>query len=150
MAATRVNDVTYLILDVIDEMRLLQPSSNLQLSKKNPDRFLKRGLEIVRQGWGQPSIFNADMVVEEMLRQGKSIEDARAGGTSGCVETGAFGNEAYILTGYFNEAQGARDHALQRLRSAHEETGRHPDRRSENLPLLRGAVRGLPQAACAT
>jgi formate C-acetyltransferase len=97
-----VNEVTYLLLDVIDEMRLLQPSSNLQLSKRNPDRFLHRGLEIVRQGWGQPSIFNADLVVEVLLRQGKSIEDARQGGTSGCVETGAFGKEAYILTGYFN------------------------------------------------
>ena len=97
-----VNDLSYLVLDVIDEMRLLQPSSNIQLSKKNPDRFLHRALEIVRKGWGQPSIFNADMVVEELLRQGKSITDARAGGTSGCVETGAFGREAYILTGYFN------------------------------------------------
>ncbi len=97
-----VNDVTYLILDVIDEMHLLQPSSNIQLSRKSPDRFLRRALEIVRQGWGQPSIFNADMVVEELLRQGKSLEDARCGGTSGCVETGAFGKEAYILTGYFN------------------------------------------------
>jgi len=97
-----VNDLTYLILDVIDEMRLLQPSSNLQLSKKSPDRFLKRGLEIVRKGWGQPSIFNADAVIEELVRQGKSIEDARCGGTSGCVETGNFGKEAYILTGYFN------------------------------------------------
>ena len=97
-----VNEVTYLILDVIDEMRLLQPSSNLQLSRKNPDKFLRRGLEIVRKGWGQPSIFNADLVVEELLRQGKSVEDARCGGTSGCVETGAFGKEAYILTGYLN------------------------------------------------
>ena len=100
--SSAVNDLSYLVLEVIDEMRLLQPSSNLQLSRKSPDRFLKRGLEIVRKGWGQPSIFNADMVVEELLRQGKSIEDARAGGTSGCVETGAFGKEAYILTGYFN------------------------------------------------
>ncbi|SPE38693.1 formate C-acetyltransferase [Candidatus Sulfopaludibacter sp. SbA3] len=97
-----VNELTYLVLEVIDEMRLLQPSSNLQLSCKSPDRFLKRGLEIVRKGWGQPSIFNADMVVEELLRQGKALEDARAGGISGCVETGAFGKEAYILTGYFN------------------------------------------------
>ena len=97
-----VNELTYLILDVIDEMRLLQPSSNLQLSKKSPDRFLRRGLEIVRKGWGQPSIFNADAVVEELVRQGKAIEDARSGGTSGCVETGTFGKEAYILTGYFN------------------------------------------------
>ena len=97
-----VNEVTYLVLDVIDEMRLLQPSSNIQLSKKNPDRFLHRACRIIRQGWGQPSIFNADAVVAELLRQGKSLEDARAGGTSGCVETGAFGKEAYILTGYFN------------------------------------------------
>lgn len=97
-----VNDVTYLVLDVIDEMRLLQPSSNIQLSAKNPDRFLKRAARIIRKGWGQPSVFNADVVVEELLRQGKAIEDARQGGTSGCVETGAFGKESYILTGYFN------------------------------------------------
>lgn len=97
-----VNDVTYLVLDVIDEMRLLQPSSNIQLSKKNPDRFLKRAARIIRKGWGQPSIFNTDTVIEEMLRQGKSIEDARCGGNSGCVETGAFGKEAYILAGYMN------------------------------------------------
>lgn len=97
-----VNDVSYMMLDVIDEMRLLQPSSNIQLSRKNPDKFLRRAVDIIKKGWGQPSIFNADVVVEEMLRQGKSIEDARCGGTSGCVETGAFGKEAYILTGYFN------------------------------------------------
>jgi len=103
-----VNDVTYLVLDVIDEMHLLQPSSNLQLSKKNPDAFLKRGLEIVRQGWGQPSVFNADMVIEELLRQGKSVEDARCSGTSGCVESGAFGKEAYILTGYLTSPRCSR------------------------------------------
>ncbi|MCP4657689.1 MAG: formate C-acetyltransferase/glycerol dehydratase family glycyl radical enzyme, partial [bacterium] len=97
-----VNEVTYLVLEVIDEMRLLQPSSNIQLSRKSPDRFLKRACRIVRRGWGQPSLFNADVVVEELLRQGKSLEDARDGGTSGCVEAGAFGKEAYILTGYLN------------------------------------------------
>ncbi len=97
-----VNEVTYLILDVIDEMHILQPSSNIQVSRESPDRFVERACEIIRQGWGQPSVFNADMVVEELRRQGKTVEDARAGGTSGCVETGAFGKEAYILTGYFN------------------------------------------------
>jgi formate C-acetyltransferase len=100
--ADGVNEVTYLLLDVIKEMRLLQPSSNLQLSKMNPDRFLKKALEIIRTGFGQPSIFNADAVVSEMVRAGKSVKDARQGGTSGCVETGAFGKENYNLTGYFN------------------------------------------------
>ncbi len=97
-----VNEVSFLILDVIEEMRLLQPSSMVQVSKKNPDAFLHRALKIVRTGFGQPSLFNTEALVAEMLRQGKSLADARRGGASGCVETGAFGRESYILTGYFN------------------------------------------------
>ena len=97
-----VNELSYIILDVIEEMRLLQPSSMVQVSKKNPDLFLKRALKIVKTGFGQPSIFNTDAIVQELVRQGKSIEDARNGGASGCVESGAFGTECYILTGYFN------------------------------------------------
>lgn len=96
------NELTHLLLDIIDEMHLLQPSSNLQLSRKTPDVVLKHALRVIRNGYGFPSIFNADAVVEEQLRQGKTLPDARAGGCSGCVEVGAFGKEAYILTGYFN------------------------------------------------
>jgi formate C-acetyltransferase len=103
--ADAVNELTYLILDVIEEMRLLQPSSMVQLSKKNPDRFIHRALKIVRTGFGQPSVFNTDAIVQELVRQGKDIGDAREGGASGCVEAGAFGREAYILTGYFNLAK---------------------------------------------
>ncbi len=97
-----VNEVTYLLLDVIEEMRLLQPSSSIQVSKKNPNRFVKRAAKIIRTGFGQPSVFNSDLVVQEMVRVGKSVVDARNGGTSGCVETGAFGKENYNLSGYFN------------------------------------------------
>jgi len=47
-------------------------------------------------------MFNTDAIIQELLRQGKTIEDARCGGASGCVEAGAFGKENYCLTGYFN------------------------------------------------
>ena len=97
-----VNDLSFLILEVIEEMRILQPSSMVQVSAKGPDAFLMRALRIVKTGFGQPSIFNTDAIVQELVRQGKSVEDARDGGASGCVEAGAFGKEAYILTGYFN------------------------------------------------
>ncbi|HZK29533.1 MAG TPA: trans-4-hydroxy-L-proline dehydratase [Clostridia bacterium] len=97
-----VNELSYILLDVIKELRLLQPGSNVQISQKTPQSFLKHAIDVTRTGYGQPSIFNADMVIEELLEAGKSLEDARQGGTSGCVETGAFGKEAYILTGYFN------------------------------------------------
>ena len=97
-----VNEMSYILLDVIEEMRLLQPSSMVQVSKKNPDSFVDRAVKIIKTGFGQPSIFNTDAIVQELVRQGKSLEDARNGGASGCVESGAFGTEAYILTGYFN------------------------------------------------
>ena len=97
-----VNELSYVLLDVIEDMRILQPSSNVQISEKTPDDFIRRALKIVKTGFGQPSVFNADAIVQELTRQGKSILDARNGGASGCVETGAFGKEAYILTGYFN------------------------------------------------
>lgn len=97
-----VNEVSYLILDCMDEMRLLQPSSNVQISRKTPQSFVKRACEISRKGWGQPAFYNTEAIVQELLNAGKKLEDARKGGTSGCVETGAFGNEAYILTGYMN------------------------------------------------
>jgi formate C-acetyltransferase len=97
-----VNEMSYILLDVIKEMRILQPGSMVQISSKTPDKFIHKTLDIVKTGFGQPSIFNTDAIICELLRQGKSLVDARNGGASGCVETGAFGTECYWLTGYFN------------------------------------------------
>jgi formate C-acetyltransferase len=97
-----VNELSHLMLDVIGTMRQVQPNPSVQVSKKSPDRFLKQAAQVIREGMGKPDLFNCDLVVQELVRQGKSVEDARVGGTSGCVETGAFGKESYILTGYFN------------------------------------------------
>jgi len=97
-----VNEMTYILLDVTKEMRILQPGTMVQISKKSPDRFIHSALDIICTGFGQPSCFNTEAIIQELLRQGKNIADARNGGASGCVETGAFGVEAYWLTGYFN------------------------------------------------
>jgi formate C-acetyltransferase len=96
------NEVSFLCLEVSDELHLLQPQPSVHISNKTPDRFLKAATKVIRNGYGYPSVFNTDMVVMEQVRVGKSVEDAREGGTSGCIETGAFGKEAYILTGYLN------------------------------------------------
>ncbi len=97
-----VNEVSYIMLEIIEELHVLQPGSSVHISSKTPDRFLKEACKVIRQGHGYPSIFNPDLYIPEMLRQGKSIEDAREGGCSGCIEVGAFGKEAYVLTGYLN------------------------------------------------
>ncbi|AQT70283.1 Benzylsuccinate synthase alpha subunit [Anaerohalosphaera lusitana] len=100
--ADAVNDLSYIVLDVVKEMQLVQPSSCIQISKKNPNRFLKRACEVVKTGLGQPSIFNTDVIIREMLHDGKNMADARSGGPSGCVTISAFGKESCTLTGYCN------------------------------------------------
>jgi formate C-acetyltransferase len=98
-----VSDVSYLILEVMDEMKLLQPSSNVQISRKSPEKFLHEAVKISRKGWGQPAFYNSEAILTELQYLGKTIDDARESGiASGCVETGTAGKESYILTGYLN------------------------------------------------
>lgn len=97
-----VSDVSYLILEVIEDLHILQPGSSVHIAKVTPNEFLHAACKVIRKGHGYPSIFNPDTYVQELLRQAKSLEDAREGGCSGCIEVGAFGKEAYLLTGYLN------------------------------------------------
>ena len=96
------SEVTYICLEIFDELRLLQPQGNIQVSERTPDNVLRAAARVFRNGMGYPSMFNADMVIQEQMRVGKTLEDARQGGTSGCIETGCAGKEAYLLHGYLN------------------------------------------------
>lgn len=96
------NDISYIILEIQEELHELQPGLSIHIAENTPDEFLMEGLKVIRQGHGYPSVFNPDTYVKEMVRAGKSLEDAREGGCSGCIEVGAFGKEAYLLTGYLN------------------------------------------------
>ena len=90
------------MLEIVEELHILQPGSSVHISAKTPDKFLHAATRVIRQGHGYPSVFNPDVYVQELMRQGKSLTDAREGGCSGCIEVGAFGKEAYLLTGYLN------------------------------------------------
>ncbi len=97
-----VNDISYIFLEVQEELHELQPGLSIHIAKNTPDEFLIEGAKLIRQGHGYPSIFNPDTYIQELVREGKTLEDAREGGCSGCIEVGAFGKEAYLLTGYLN------------------------------------------------
>ena len=97
-----VNELSYIILEIQEELHELQPGLSIHVSKVTPDEFVIAGAKVIRQGHGYPSVFNPDTYTKELVRQGKTQEDANEGGCSGCIEVGAFGKEAYILTGYLN------------------------------------------------
>ena len=96
------NELSTIILEIQEELHQLQPGLSIHIAHGTPDDFLIEGIKVIRQGHGYPSVFNTDAYVQEMVRAGKTVEDAREGGCSGCIEVGAFGKEAYLLTGYLN------------------------------------------------
>ena len=96
------SELSYLLLEVAEELHILQPGFSVHIGRQTPDAFLMAATRVIRQGHGYPSVFNPDVYVAELVRQGKTLGDAREGGCSGCIEVGAFGKEAYLLTGYLN------------------------------------------------
>jgi len=55
------NDLTYILLDVIDEMSpILEPKPNVRLHRGTPDKLLDRVVEMVASSQGSPFLLNFD------------------------------------------------------------------------------------------
>lgn len=97
------NDLTYAILEVIDDMSpILEPKPNVRLHKKTPDALLDRVVEMISGSQGAPFLLNFD----ERSMAGMMLEGRRAGITDlinesnvhgyapvGCLENTMVGND---------------------------------------------------------
>lgn len=54
------NELTYLMLDVIDEINLLEPKPNIRLHAKTPERLLDRVVDSLAHAQGSPFLLNFD------------------------------------------------------------------------------------------
>ncbi len=61
-----VSEVSFLMLEIIEELHILQPGNSVHISRFTPDRFLKAACKVIRQGHGYPSVFNPDVYIREM------------------------------------------------------------------------------------
>ena len=88
------NDLTWLILDVIDDINLLEPKPNVRLHKNTPDDLLKRVSEMVAKSQGSPFLINFDETSIKALRwQGLPEEDLWDYAPVGCLENTLQGND---------------------------------------------------------
>ena len=74
-----VGEVSYLLLEVIDELHLVQPSPNVQISRGHAGRASSRAAcRVIRKGYGYPALFNADGVVDAAAAPGQERSRTRA------------------------------------------------------------------------
>lgn len=97
------NDLTYVLLDVIDEMSpILEPKPNVRLHRNSPDKLLDRVVAMIASSQGSPFLLNFD----ERSMAGMLLEAKKAGvehlihennvhdyAPVGCLENTMVGND---------------------------------------------------------
>ena len=83
-----VNDLSYLILQATMDVRLYQPSLSVRYSMaKNPNKFLRKVVELIRLGTGFPAFHNDDVGIRMVMNKGIPLREAMDWNPCGCVET---------------------------------------------------------------
>ena len=79
------NELTYIIMDSVKSLGLVEPMMVVRLHKNTPDEFLYRFTDIMRQDAGHYGIFNDEFMVPWLVGKGMPVEDARNYGIEGCM-----------------------------------------------------------------
>lgn len=80
------NDLTYLIMDAVERVKIYQPSLACRIHNQSPQRYLEKIADVIKAGVGMPACHFDDAHIKMMLRKGFDFEDARDYCLMGCVE----------------------------------------------------------------
>jgi len=80
------NDVTYLCLEVTEDLKLLRPQVGFRWNQNTPSEVLERAVRVLRVRTGNPDFCNDEQIVPALINVGVKPEDARNFSLSGCHE----------------------------------------------------------------
>ena len=80
------NSVTYLVLDIVEELGISDFPITVRINKKTPERLLTRMAEVIRHGGGIVAIYNEPLIIDSLIRFGYSESEARRFANDGCWE----------------------------------------------------------------
>ena len=100
------NAVSYLCLNAAAHVRMPGPSIGVRISNQTPEEFLLRVCEVIRLGFGQPAVFNDEVIIPALMNRGIPLEVARIYTPSGCVEPDiAHHTDGWHAPAFFNLAK---------------------------------------------
>ncbi len=83
-----VNELSYMIIQATMDVQLYQPSLSVRYSlAKNPNRFLRKVVELIALGTGFPAFHNDDIGIRMLMNKGIPLKEAFNWNPCGCVET---------------------------------------------------------------
>jgi len=106
------NELSYLCLQAMINMRVVQPDISVRIHADTPEDFLRKACELSRLGTGHPKFYNEDLIAYSLACKGLSIEESRDFAIMGCVEPRVQAKEGIHLTGGFINLPAALELAL--------------------------------------
>ena len=100
--STLYNDVSYLILDVFDELHIPTPKIQLKVAKNTPQKLLDTAFCMIREGHSSLVFVSEDNVKKVKMSSGLSEEEARTCNVTGCYETSPRGTANGTGSGHIN------------------------------------------------
>ncbi len=83
---TKVNEVSYMILDVYDKLGIYNPKVQIKVSKSTPKDFICKALEMIRHGVSSIVFTNEEIIIKSLMSKGATYEEAVDSAMSGCYE----------------------------------------------------------------
>lgn len=80
------NEVTYLVLDVLEELGISDFPTTVRLNQKSDERLVRRVAEVMRYGGGILAVYNEDLIIDSLCRYGYPLREARKFANDGCWE----------------------------------------------------------------
>ena len=79
------NELSFAFLDAAERVRTTHPTISVRWHTQIDPKFMKRAIEVVRQGMGFPAFFNDETSIQYLLARGYTIEEARSYALGGCT-----------------------------------------------------------------
>ena len=80
------NEVTYLVLDILEELNISDFPTTVRINKNSPDKLLKRVAEVIKLGGGVIAVYNEELIIESLVNYGYELKEARKFANDGCWE----------------------------------------------------------------
>lgn len=94
-----VNELSFLILDSVGNMRLTQPNLSVRFHRNISEAFMMACIRVIEKGFGMPAFNNDEIVIPELINLGVEKEDAYSYSAIGCIEIAVPGKWGYRCTG---------------------------------------------------
>jgi pyruvate formate-lyase/glycerol dehydratase family glycyl radical enzyme len=79
------NELTYIIMDSVKSLKLVEPMISVRLHRNTPEEFLHRFVGILRTDSGHYGIFNDEFMIPFLMSKGIPVEDARNWAVEACA-----------------------------------------------------------------